>query len=138
MLAGSRATVNAGVALRMATQCALSLAGYNGIILTTDADSKVATNWIAANIAAIDAGSDAVAGMAVLDDRDAAALPERLLIDDEKEVTFRTLLDEIDWLLDPDAADPWPRHTEHSGASIAVRARFLALAGGMPAPFPLE
>jgi hypothetical protein len=125
--------VNAGVARRMATQCALSLAGENGIILTTDADSKVATNWIAANIAAIDAGSDAVAGMAVLDDRDAAALPGRLLIDDEKAEAFGTLLDEIDWLLDPDAADPWPRHTQHSGASIAVRARFLALAGGIPA-----
>ncbi len=125
--------VNAGVARRMATQYALSRAGENGIILTTDADSKVATNWMTANIAAIDAGSDAVAGMAVLDDRDAASLPERLLIDDEKEEAFGTLLDEIDWLLDPDAADPWPRHTQHSGASIAVRARFLALAGGIPA-----
>jgi hypothetical protein len=125
--------VNAGVARRMATQCALSLAGPNGIILTTDADSKVATSWIAANIAALDAGSDAVAGMALLDDRDAEALPSRLLIDDEKEEAFGALLDEIDWLLDPDAADPWPRHTQHSGASIAVRARFLALAGGIPA-----
>jgi hypothetical protein len=125
--------LNAGVARRMATQYALSLAGENGIILTTDADSKVATNWIAANIAAIDAGADVVAGMAVLDDRDAETLPEKLLIDDEKEEAFGTLLDEIDWLLDPDAADPWPRHTQHSGASIAVRARFLTLAGGVPA-----
>jgi Glycosyl transferase family 2 len=127
------AAVNAGVARRMATQFALSLAGQNGIILTTDADGKVATNWIAANIAAIDAGADVVAGMAVLDDRDADALPDRLLIDDEKEVTFGALLDEIDCLLDPDAADPWPRHTQHSGASIAVRAGFLASAGGVPA-----
>ena len=125
--------INAGVARRLATQYALSLAGENGIILTTDADSKVATNWIAANIAAIDAGADVVAGMAVLDDHDAETLPERLLLDDAKEETFGTLLDEIDWLLDPDAADPWPRHTQHSGASIAVRARFLALAGGVPA-----
>jgi hypothetical protein len=125
--------VNAGVARRMATQCALSLAGENGIILTTDADSKVAINWVAANIAAIDAGSDAVAGMAVLDDCEAAALPGRLLTDDKKAETFGTLLDEIDWLLDPDAADPWPRHTQHSGASIAIRARSLAMAGGVPA-----
>jgi hypothetical protein len=127
------AALNAGVARRMATQYALSVTGEDGIILTTDADSKVSTNWIAANIAAIDAGADVVAGMAVLDDHDAEALPDRLLIDDEKEEAFGTLLDEIDWLLDPDAADPWPRHTQHSGASIAVRARFLALAGGVPA-----
>jgi hypothetical protein len=125
--------INAGVARRVATQCALSLAGENGIILTTDADSKVAANWIAANIAAVDAGADVVAGMAVLDDRDAEALPARLLIDDAKEEAFGALLDEIDCLIDPDAADPWPRHTQHSGASIAVRARFLALAGGVPA-----
>ncbi len=127
------AALNAGVARRMATQYALSLVGEDGIILTTDADAKVATNWIAANIASIDAGADVVAGMAVLDEHDAEALPERLLIDDAKEVAFGTLLDEIDWLLDPDAADPWPRHTQHSGASIAVRARCLALAGGVPA-----
>jgi GT2 family glycosyltransferase len=126
-------TSNAGMARRMATQCALSLAGEAGVILTTDADSRVASNWIAANLAAIDAGSDAVAGMAMLDDEDAATLPFRLIDDDEKSEEFGTLLDEIDWLLDPDAADPWPRHTQHSGASIAVRARSLARAGGIPA-----
>jgi hypothetical protein len=71
--------------------------------------------------------------MAMLDDHEAAALPGQLLIDDERAEAFETLLDEIDWLLDPDAADPWPRHTQHSGASIAVRADFLALAGGIPA-----
>ena len=50
------ASSNAGVARRMATQSALRLAGEAGIILTTDADSRVASNWIAANLAAIDAG----------------------------------------------------------------------------------
>jgi GT2 family glycosyltransferase len=127
------ASSNAGVARRMATQCAQMLAGEDGIILTTDADSRVADNWIAANLAAIDAGSDAVAGMAMLNDDDAATLPPRLIEDDEKCEDFGTLLDEIDWLLDPDAADPWPRHTQHSGASIAVRASCLTRAGGIPA-----
>jgi hypothetical protein len=125
--------INAGVARRLATQHAASIAKRDGIILTTDADSRVASNWIAANIAEIDAGSDAVAGMAQLDDQDAASLPGHLLIDEEKSEAFGTLLDEIDWLLDPDAADPWPRHTQHSGASIAVRAGWLARAGGIPA-----
>jgi glycosyltransferase involved in cell wall biosynthesis len=127
------ASSNAGVARCLATQRAQALAGNDGIILTTDADSKVTTNWIAANLAALDAGSDAVAGMAMIDGDDAAALPVHLMADEEKSETFATLLDEIDWLLDPDMADPWPRHTQHSGASIAVRAGCLARAGGIPA-----
>jgi hypothetical protein len=124
---------NAGMARRLAACHAQALAGTDGIVLTTDADSRVAQDWIATNIAEIDAGADAVAGMAVLDERDAAELPQRLFADEEKSDIFSSLLDEIDWLIDPDPADPWPRHTEHSGASIAVRARYLAWAGGIPA-----
>jgi glycosyltransferase involved in cell wall biosynthesis len=127
------ASINAGVARRLATQHAGTLVENSGIILTTDADSRVANNWIAANVAEIDAGSDAVAGMAQLDDKDAAGLPMQLLLDEEKSETLGTLLDEIDWLLDPDESDPWPRHTQHSGASIAVRAGWLARVGGIPA-----
>ena len=36
----------------------------DGVILTTDADSQVSSNWIANNLAAIDAGADAVLGRA--------------------------------------------------------------------------
>ena len=32
----------------------------------------------------------------------------------------------------PDPADPWPRRTEGSGASIAIRASMLREVGGMP------
>jgi hypothetical protein len=124
---------NAGAARRLAVRHAETLVGESGIILTTDADGRVATNWIAVNLAAIDAGADAVAGMAELDAEDAAAIPIQLHLDEEKSETFGVLLDEIDWLLDPDPSDPWPRHTQHSGASIAVRANWLVRAGGIPA-----
>jgi glycosyltransferase involved in cell wall biosynthesis len=127
---------SAGLARRMAVRHAEMLAGEGGIVLTTDADGTVATDWIAANVAAIDAGSDAVAGMAELDSEGTVTIPRQLQIDEEKSETFGTLLDEIDWLLDPDEADPWPRHTQHSGASIAVRASWLARVGGIP-PVPI-
>jgi hypothetical protein len=42
------------------------------------------------------------------------------------------LCDEIHGLLDYDPADPMPRHTQHSGASIAVTAAAFARCGGVP------
>jgi hypothetical protein len=127
---------NAGMARHLAMRLAQEMAGENGIILTTDADGRVTSNWINANLAAMDAGADAVAGMALLDEREYASIPVELHYAEEKSEYFGTLLDEIDWLIDPDPADPWPRHTQHSGASIAVRAGYLARAGGVP-PIPL-
>jgi hypothetical protein len=39
----------------------------DGVILTTDADSQVAPNWIAQNLAAFEAGGEAVLGRIDLD-----------------------------------------------------------------------
>ena len=39
----------------------------DGVILTTDADSQVAPNWIAENLAAFEAGAEAVLGRIDLD-----------------------------------------------------------------------
>ena len=49
----------------------------DGVILTTDADSQVAPNWIAENLAAFDAGAEAVLGRIDLDD-EGKLLPEAL------------------------------------------------------------
>ena len=42
------------------------------------------------------------------------------------------LLDEMAWRLDPEPNDPLPRHTEASGASIAVSVAAFHRAGGIP------
>lgn len=123
----------AGVARRLAMQRAADLAGAGGVLLTTDADGRVAPDWLAANLHHLRHGADAVAGRAELDPADAALIPARLHEDDAREVAYATLLDEIAHLLDPDPADPWPRHTEHNGASIAVTAAAYHRAGGVPA-----
>jgi glycosyltransferase involved in cell wall biosynthesis len=123
---------NAGAARRLAMQYAAQLASPGSVLMTTDADGQVSTNWIAANLAALRAGADAVAGRAELDHEDASQLPARLREDDARECEYDQTLDEIRSILDPDPADPWPRHTEDSGASIAVTLDAYFRVGGFP------
>jgi len=122
---------SAGEARRIALKHAAALAG-DGVILTTDADATPAPDWIAKNLHHIEHGADAVCGMAEIDGAEGAALPHGLHFDDMREAFLHRIEDEIDSLADPDPADPWPRHQQHSGASIAMRAAILNAAGGAP------
>lgn len=128
----ARPFLNAGTARRLAMEHAAELVDPDGILLSTDADGQVSQHWLERNLRCFDAGADAVAGKTILDPQDAAHLPPRLLTDDAAEMAYTALLDEIDWRIDPLEHDPWPRHVEHSGASIAVRAGWLARIGGVP------
>lgn len=102
------------------------------LLVTTDADGEVAENWIAANLAAFDHGADVICGRAVIDPVEARLIPAHLHEDDALECRLGALNDEIAALLDPDPHDPWPRHTEHSGASIAVTVAAWRRVGGIP------
>ncbi len=124
---------HAGTARSLALRRAAALAGPDGVLLTTDADGRVAPDWLHANRMALEAGADLVCGRAVIDPVEARLIPAALHEDDAAEVAYATLLDELHATLDPDPADPWPRHTEHSGASLAVRLPAYRRAGGMPA-----
>ena len=125
---------SAGVARCLAMRGAATWAGPHGVLLTTDADGAVAPDWLARNVAAL-RGADAVAGRAVIDPDEARAIPQSLHDADALECRLGDLQDEIASLLDPDPADPWPRHAENSGASLAVTAAAYARVGGM-APVP--
>ena len=124
---------HAGTARSAAMAVAAAEAGPEGLLLTTDADGTVAPSWIANTLASVARGAEVVCGRAVLHPEEAALIPRHLHDDDAVECRYGTLLDEIHHRLDPDAADPWPRHTEHSGASIAVTVEAWARAGGVPA-----
>ena len=123
---------SAGHARRLAMARGARLADPGGVVITTDADGAVAPDWLGANLDALAAGADAVCGRAVIDPVDALLIPQHLHDDDAREVAYGHLLDHIAHLLDPDQADPWPRHTEASGASIAVRREVFLAAGGVP------
>ncbi len=126
------AEANAGCARAMAMDIAADLAGPDGILLTTDADGRVAPDWLAANVAALRAGADAVAGRAVIDPVEARLIPQALHDDDARECAYGALIDQIFSCLDPNQDDPWPRHMEESGASFAVTTEWYRRVGGIP------
>ena len=123
----------AGHARCLVMQQAADRVRPGGVLLCTDADGRVAPDWLAANLFHVRHGADAVAGRVLLDAADAAAIPVALHEADAREVAYATILDEIACLLDPDPADPWPRHTEHSGASICVTLDAYHRCSGIPA-----
>jgi hypothetical protein len=53
-------------------------------------------------------------------------------MDASNEAFLLSIQDEIAAIVDLNVTDPWPRHQDHSGASIAVRAATLRRAGGAP------
>jgi Glycosyl transferase family 2 len=130
------AIAHAGAARRKAMDLAGAIAGPNGILFATDADGVVASNWVDRTLAAFRLGVGVVCGRAVIDPEEARAIPEELHRREGAEIAYATVLDRIFDIIDPDPLDPWPRHTEHSGASIAVTAGAWAAAGGIP-PHPL-
>ncbi len=104
----------------------------DGLILTTDADSRPAPDWITQNRAEIERGVDGVGGRIVLDADEAAMLPasvRRFLLLD---IGYRRALEELRSLYAPEQHDPFPRHHQHFGGSLAVTASAYGMAGGMP------
>lgn len=105
----------------------------DGVILTTDADSRVPSDWVARNLAALAQGADAVAGTIALDAAEAARLPDALHARGRLEGAYEEALIALEAWIDPVAHDPWPRHATRSGATLAVRLPAYRAAGGMPA-----
>ena len=132
-LRGEDAT--AGMARSLAVAEAARGLDDDDILMTTDADATVARNWVARNAAALAAGADIVCGRALLDPADAPLIPSHLHADDARECRLAALIDEMAALIDPEPHDPWPRHTEHSGASLAFTVAAWRRAGGIP-PIP--
>ena len=130
------AGANAGWARREAMEAAVAwleeTGTPDGVILTTDADSRVPDDWVARNLAAIRDGVDAVAGRIALDEADAARLPASLHARGALEGAYEALLTELEARINAVAHDPWPRHWTTSGATLAVRLTTYRQVGGMP------
>ncbi|WP_292874847.1 glycosyltransferase [Nostoc sp. NMS1] len=109
-----------------------SLGRIRGVIASTDGDSQVSQNWIAANLYEINSGVDAVGGRILVERAGRASLDPYAKACYLREVGYRYLITELETYLDPDPYDSFPRHFQHYGASLAVTAEMYALAGGLP------
>ena len=108
-----------------------------GIIASTDADTIVAEDWLAAIEDEIEAGADAVGGRILMghpgDGTDLALRRYHL-----NDVTFQHLIAELEARLDPVEHDPWPRHHQHFGANLATTVNAYLAVGGLPHVSMLE
>jgi len=102
----------------------------HGIIASTDADTRVAPTWLANIATEIAVGADAVCGRIMTE---APALGNYLVRRYYlRDAAYRLLATQLEYLLDPNLTDAWPRHHQHFGASFALTAAAYELVGGVP------
>ena len=98
-------------------------------ICSTDADTRVSPYWIAHTLEEMRLGAEAVGGRILLaHDGDDASTRRAYLLD----TAYRLLRARLESALDPRSTDPWPRHFQFFGASLAIRPEIYALVGGLP------
>jgi hypothetical protein len=125
-----------GTARHLAMTRALEVCSARpGVLLSTDADAIPDDNWVEANLSAIAAGADAVGGLLYGNKQEEGRLGIGFQVRAASVAEYGSLSDRLASLIDPLPHDPWPRHRDHTGASLAVRADFYRAVGGLP-PLP--
>lgn len=126
------AYANAGWARKLAMDAAADWVQPGGLILTTDADTVVATDWVAANRREIAQGVEAVAGYVMADPVELMELDPCILKRGSLEWDYQQLAAELEARADPPVHDPWPRHNQNCGASTAITLAAYRRIGGLP------
>ena len=122
---------NVGTARRLLMDAAyrrlLQVGRPQGIIASTDSDTIVDRYWISQIQAEINRGYEAVGGR-ILTRPDGNPVRVNHL----RDVTYRMLKAQLESHLDPLSFDPWPRHFQHFGASLALTCAAYKRVGGLP------
>lgn len=103
-----------------------------GIIATTDGDTIVANNWLAATVAEIGNGADAVGGRILIHSSELKNMDAKCRNFHLRDTGYRLMSAEIEACLDNLAHDSVPRHHQHFNGSFAVTTEAFAAAGGVP------
>ncbi|BDA83294.1 hypothetical protein Sa4125_08360 [Aureimonas sp. SA4125] len=122
-----------GNARRLAMDTALASAEdrQHCAILTTDADAVPPSDWVDANLRHLN-DVDLVGGIIRGNEAEEAQLGPGFRRRASLHLHYAKLTDRLAAWIDPIEHDPWPRHRDHTGASLAVRADVYAAVGGLP------
>jgi GT2 family glycosyltransferase len=124
---------HAGWARRLAMEAAAaSLESPFDLLMSTDADTLIARDWLVRTLDYIDRGWDAVAGQALLYPRELRRLPAAYRT---RFAAIRRYNNAVTFLKARRAnEEAWPRHFYEGGASIALTRAAYARIGGAPTP----
>ncbi len=103
-----------------------------GIIMTTDGDTCVAPNWIAANMQEIKDGADAIGGRILISPTEIRQMDGKARRFHLLDTGYRLLTAELEARLDCVSHDYLPRHHQHFNGSFAVTTEAFRRAGGIP------
>jgi glucosyl-3-phosphoglycerate synthase len=102
----------------------------DGLIATTDADSRPAPDWLARQLHHVRCGASVIAGLIELDRREAAILPAGVLRRREADAERR--------MAHIAAVEPGAAHHHFAGASLGVTVRTYREVGGLEPTAALE
>ncbi|WP_374274203.1 glycosyltransferase family A protein [Brevundimonas sp.] len=121
---------HAGAARKAVMDWGAAELGPDGVLISTDADTRPPPDWVRLTLEALDGPADVIGGRLARDDRDPGdeALERQARLWDDYWTAVRAIED----ALDPRAWDPPPRHGDHTGASLAMTAATYEAAGGVP------
>jgi GT2 family glycosyltransferase len=111
---------------------ALDIADGGAVILSTDADAVPNSNWVEANLYEVERGADLVGGYIVGDPVEEELLGPGFIRRASRHLRHLKLVDCLRAIVDPVSHDPWPRHNDHTGASLAVKSDVYGRIGGIP------
>ncbi|KQM13092.1 glycosyl transferase family 2 [Novosphingobium sp. Leaf2] len=126
------ALAHAGSARRLAMDAGLAVLGSaaTGVLVSTDADTRPPTQWLEAIGRAFARGADLVGGRIVIDRSE--PVPDTVTALCRTWDAYWQAVRAIEDDLDPVPWNPPPRHGDHTGASLAIRASLYRQCGGVP------
>ena len=117
-----------GVARRLLGDLAVARLPEDGVVCTTDADSTVDRHWLYYTRQALIRGAQVVGGRILVRSGERQGYRKTHLQD----VTYQMLRTLLESTIDPCHRDPWPRHYQHFGPSLAIRRATYLACGGIP------